>query len=147
MILPLSHALYRAVHLTPNVAVVYFTLGVVLMYVELNRPGVILPGCFGLLACLFAVGSLVRFPLSPMGVLVFVSGAALLLLDLIRPLPLAVSITATLALVLGLFGLVAGPPTLQIRAVTAILCGLFLGAGTSVLTRIARRARANKAVD
>jgi membrane-bound serine protease (ClpP class) len=134
-------------HAAPDAAVLLLTLGLLLVYVELNRPGWILPGTFGLLLTLFAVASLLRLHLSPAAVALLASAAALLLLDLRRRTPRLVAAAATLALVLGFAHLVAGPAPQRVHAATAIGGGLLLGAGTSVLTRIARRARANKAVD
>ena len=115
--------------LGPDAAVLLLTLGLLLVWLELNRPGWILPGALGLLFVLLA------------------TAAALLLLDLLRPTPSAVALAAILALVLGLLRLVVAPAPPRVHLATAIACGLLLGGSTSVLTRIARRARANKALD
>ena len=53
-------ALREISHLSPDAAIVVLTMGVLLIYVELNRPGWILPGAAGLLATLFAGASLLR---------------------------------------------------------------------------------------
>jgi membrane-bound serine protease (ClpP class) len=134
-------------HAGPDVAVLLLTLGLLLVCVELNRPGWIVPGASGLLMVLFAVASLLRQNLCLAAVALLATAAALLLLDLRRPTPVLVSAAATLALVLGFAHLVLGPAPWHVHAATAVGCGLLLGAGSSVLTRIARRARANKAVD
>lgn len=128
-------------------ALVLFTLGVLLICVELNRPGAILPGALGLALALISVAALLRLDLSEAGVAMLATAATLLLLDLFRPTPVIVAAAATLALCLGFDQLIAGPGRLRIHTVAAVPCGLLLGAGTSWLTRIARRARANKAVD
>ena len=136
-----------AAHLAPDPAILLLTLGLLLIYVELNRPGWIFPGACGLLLALLSVGSLLRLDLSVAAVALLATATALLLLDLLRPTPVLVAVAATLALVLGLDHLVLGPAPLRIHAADAVVCGLLLGGGTSVLTRIARRARANKALD
>ena len=136
-----------AQHPGPDAAVLLLTLGLLLVYVELNRPGWIAPGALGLLLALFAAASLLRCDLSLAALALLATAAALLLLDLRHPTPVLVAAAATLALVMGFAHLVLGPAQKQVHAATAIGCGLLLGAGTSVLTRIARRARANKAVD
>jgi membrane-bound serine protease (ClpP class) len=134
-------------HLAPDHALLLFTLGLLLIYVELNRPGWIVPGACGLLLALLATASLLRLNLSLAAVTLLATAAALLLLDLLRPAPALVALAATVALILGFDRLVQGPEQLRIHAPVAVLCGLVVGGGTSVLTRIARRARANKAVD
>ena len=134
-------------HLAPDHALLLFTLGLLLIYVELNRPGWIVPGACGLLLALLATASLLRLNLSLVAVTLLATAAALLLLDLLRPAPALVALAATVALILGFDRLVQGPEQLRIHAPVAVLCGLVVGGATSVLTRIARRARANKAVD
>lgn len=133
-------------HLSPDVALVVLTVGLLLIYVELNRPGWIVPGAVGLIGTLFAVASLARMELNPGAVAVVCTAIALLLLDLLRRTQWIVAFAATLALVLGFGYLVrgAGGP---VHMMTAVGCGLVLGGCTSILTRIARRARANKGLD
>jgi membrane-bound serine protease (ClpP class) len=134
-------------HLAPDAAVLLLTLGVLLIYVELNRPGWIVPGACGLLLALLAAGSLLRLSLSLPAIALLATAAALLLLELLRPTPPLVAVAATLGLILGLDRFVLGPAPFHVHAPVALLSGLLLGGGTAMLTRIARRARANKAVD
>jgi membrane-bound serine protease (ClpP class) len=129
-------------HLSPDVALLVLTLGLLLIYVELNRPGWIVSGALGLLLTLFAVASLVRVGMNPAAVALVGTAVALLVLDLLRRTQVMVAVAATLALVLGFAHLVRGPG-LRI----AMGCGLTLGGCTSILTRIARRARTNKGLD
>jgi membrane-bound serine protease (ClpP class) len=136
-----------ALHLSPDAALVLFTLGLLLVYLELNRPGGIFPGALGLTLSLLSLASLQRLYLQTSGLVLICTAATLLLFDLFRPTPVVVAVAATLALCLGLERLVAGPGFLRIHAPLAALCGVVLGAATSVLTRLARRARVNKAVD
>jgi membrane-bound ClpP family serine protease len=118
-----------------------------LIYVELNRPGWIFCGALGLLATLFAVASLARWELNPAAIALVGTAVALLALDLLRHTQVMVAIAATLALVLGFDHLVLGPGGMRVHTVTAVGCGVVLGVGTSILTRIARRARTNKGLD
>jgi membrane-bound serine protease (ClpP class) len=131
-------------HLSPNHALLLLTAGILLIYLELNRPGWILPGAVGLSGTLFAVASLARQELNLAALALVCTGAALLMLDLWRRTQVTVAVAATLALVLGFNRLIAGEP---IQAVIAVGCGLVLGTGTAILTRIARRARTNKGLD
>jgi len=136
-----------AVHgLSPNAAVLLLTAGTLLIYLELNRPGSILPGALGLLSSLLAIYALARGPLHPIALILLLSAIALLSLDLVRPTPIPVAVAATLALILGLRCLLPNPGQ-PLALSVAVVCGLVLGISTSVLTRIARRARANKGLD
>ena len=134
-------------HLPADAAVVLLTLGLLLVYVELNRPGWIVAGALGLLASLFAIASLGHLDLNLAAILMVMTAVVLLALELVRRTPWVVPLAATLALVLGLDHLVAGPGGMRVQAGTAVGCGVVVGAGTSILTRIARRARTNKGLD
>ena len=134
-------------HLSPDAALVVLTVGLLLIYVELNRPGWIVPGAVGLIGVLFAVASLARMELNPGAVALVFTAIALLVLDLLRRTQWIVALAATLSLVLGFNHLVLGVGGIRIHTVTAVGCGMLLGVGTSILTRIARRARANKGLD
>ena len=140
-------ALRALAHLPPDGAIFVLTLGVLLIYIELNRPGWIVTGALGLLAVLFAAASLGRLELQAGAMALLGTAVALLILDLLRRTTPMVAIAATLALVLGLDHMVAGPGALRIHTATAVVCGVILGAATSILTRIARRARTNKGLD
>jgi membrane-bound serine protease (ClpP class) len=134
-------------HLQPNTAILLFTLGTALIYFELNRPGSILPGALGLLATLLSIAALSHRRLEPAGLLLILSAFSLLLLDLLRPTHILVAVAATVALVLGLRGLLSPSCFPAISFPVYFGCGLLLGTGTSSLTRIARRARVNKGLD
>lgn len=134
-------------HLQPNTAVVLLTLGIALIYLELNRPGSILPGAFGLIAVLLSIASLTARGLQPAGVLLILTGVALLGVDLLRPTNIFVALAATFALVLGLRGLLTPSCCPSIAFPVYFGCGVLLGGATSCLTRIARRARVNKGLD
>ena len=133
--------------LPPNAAVVILTAGLALIALELNRPGSILPGALGLLISLLAAASLASHHPRPEPVLQFIASMALLLLQARRPLLWIIPAGATILLILSMDTFL--PPTVQpgISPWLALLCGLFLGTGTTVLTRIARRARQNKGLD
>jgi membrane-bound serine protease (ClpP class) len=131
-------------HLSPNHALITFTAGLLLVYLELNRPGWIIPGSIGLLLTLFSVFSLLQDDLRTPAATLTLTAIALLFLNLFRPTHVLVPIAATIALILGFTFLVSGPS--QIVLPLAVPCALILGLGTSLLTTIARRARANKRV-
>jgi membrane-bound ClpP family serine protease len=142
-----SFLLKTLANLSPDGALILLTLGLLLIYVELNRPGWIISGAVGLLASLFAMAALLRLEVNPAAIALICTAVALLALDLVRRTQPMIAVAATLALVLGFSHLVPGPGEGRIHTVTAVVCGAVIGAGTSVLTRIARRARANKGLD
>jgi membrane-bound serine protease (ClpP class) len=133
--------------LSPNAAILILTAGLALIALELNRPGSILPGALGLLLALLASASLAERHPRPEPVVQFIASIALLLLQARRPLLWIIPASATILLILAMGTLL--PPTVQpgINPWLALVCGLFLAAGTTVLTRIAFRARRNKGLD
>jgi membrane-bound serine protease (ClpP class) len=142
----MTSTLNTLTHLSPDAAVMLLTFGLFLIYLELNRPGWILPGALGLLLSLLALASLLRLDLRLPAILLIATAIALLALNLIRALHALVAAAATLALILGFARLTNGPGDVRVHAATATFCGLLLGVATSVLTAMARRARTNKRV-
>lgn len=132
--------------LSPDHALLLLTAGVLLIYVELNRPGWIVAGAVGVLASLFALASLLRLHPSAGAAVLVGTSVVLLLLGLRRRTPPVVAAAATLALILGFDHLIR-QGNLRVHSGTAIACGIVIGAVTSVLTRVARRARVNKGLD
>jgi membrane-bound ClpP family serine protease len=127
--------------LSPATALGVFTVGILLIYMELNRPGRVIPGALGLLFVLLACARIGAANPRPVALVLVLTAAALLAAELVRATHMAVAVAATLALVLGFQELMVPP----VGWMACILCGLGLGTATAVLTRVARRARANKA--
>lgn len=117
------------------------TVGLLLIYIELNRPGRVIPGALGLLLVLMGCARLWMAHPRPVALLLVATAAVLLAIDLVRGTHVAISVAAALALVLGFRELLTRP----IGWMASILCGVGLAGTTAMLTRIARRARANKA--
>ena len=136
---------------TPDGAVMLATLGLALIFFELNRPGRILPGAAGLLLTLLASSAVGRFGVRSWAVLLLVCCAATLLANLWRRLPLLCLVACTCVLGVGLRFLVAsGSPagsSRQVSTPVAVLCGGLLGTASATLTRVAYRARRSKALD
>jgi membrane-bound ClpP family serine protease len=133
--------------LSPNAAILIFTLGVVFIAIEINRPGWILPGAVGLLLLLLASASLYsRHPSAEAALEIAACIALMVFRDRIRLHWLVVAL-ATIPLIAAVAHLVPPIPGPQISPITSVICGLILGAGTIVLTGIARRARRNKGLD
>lgn len=136
--------------LPPNAAILLLTLGLALIAVELNRPGSILPGMLGLLLALLSAASL--YSHHPAADAALEGALCIALLILVgwkswSRLQWIVAVAATIALIHAIDGLLPPIPGPRISAWAAILSGLLFGIGTTVLTRIARRARRNKGLD
>jgi membrane-bound ClpP family serine protease len=127
--------------LSPDAAVLLLTVGIALIAVELNRPGWIVPGALGVLATLLAAAAILDQHPSALAISLLFAAAAVLLLQLRRALPLWIALFA------GAAGVIALALLPGVRLPVAICCGLALTIGTTVLTRIARRARKNKGLD
>ena len=131
---------------SPDAAIIGLTVGLALIALELNRPGLILPGASGLLLALLSAASLAHHQPRLWAAFLLLAAAVVMLLQLRRTLPPWTAIPTVLALIAG-FQWLTPPPSLPVRTVIAILCGITLGTGITVLTRIARRARQNKGLD
>jgi len=127
---------------SPAEALGVFALGLLLIYFELNRPGRVIPGAVGLLLTLLSCARLGAAHPKPVALLLLGIACALLAMELVRGTyrAAAIPLAATLALVLGFRQLVTPP----VGWMVCVLCGVGLGGVTTVLTRVARRARANK---
>jgi membrane-bound ClpP family serine protease len=135
-------------HLSPDAAIVLLTTGLVLIYWELNRPGLIIPGACGLLATLLAIAQLIPATPTPALITLLLAATLLLLSTQIR-LSILLEIAATLAIIAALWttGTSHHASTVLspcIHRVLATVCGTVIGLGSLFLTRIARRARQNK---
>jgi len=135
--------------LSPNAAVLLLTLGVLLIAVEMNRPGLVLPGTCGLLLSLLAWASLAAHHPSRQSVLWVLTLLVLLVWSMrcSKAARWLAAVAFTSGLIVAIGELLPGGSGAKISPWAALLSGLLLGGGTSVLTRIARRARQNKGLD
>jgi membrane-bound serine protease (ClpP class) len=129
----------------PNLAVLILVLGGLLIYLEFNSPGTIVPGALGTLLLLTALFSLNLLPVRYTSVMLLLAAFILLLLEAKFPSHGVLAASGIVALVFGTLTLVDGPiPQLRVRWSTAIACGIGFGLITVFLVRIAVRARLNK---
>ena len=140
-------ALASVADLPTNAAVLLATASLCLIALELNRPGLILPGALGLLLLLLAAAALLSRPLRlwAAGMLVLAVGG--FALNLWKRLPAPVLALLIAAVPLGLRFLVRPPRAGGVHPAIAALCGLTLGLLGASLSRIAFRARRLKAVN
>lgn len=129
----------------PNLAVLILLAGALLIYMEFNTPGTIIPGALGTLLVLLALFSLNLLPVRYTSLALIVGAIVLMVLEAKFPSHGILAAAGTVALVLGTLTLVAGPiPEMRVQLATAIATGLAFGLITTFLVRIAWRARQNK---
>ncbi len=129
----------------PNLSVLLLILGGLLIYMEFNAPGTIVPGALGTLLVLLALFALNLLPLEHAGIALMVAAAVLLVLDIKFATHGILGLAGTACLIFGLLTLVDGPiPEMRVAMGTAIGAGAGFGIITIFLTTIAVRARRNK---
>ncbi|HET9087660.1 MAG TPA: nodulation protein NfeD [Acidobacteriaceae bacterium] len=129
----------------PNLAVILLVLGGLLIYLEFNAPGTIVPGALGTLLVLISLFALNLLPLQYTAVGFLVAAAVLFVLDVKFATHGMLGLAGIACLVFGLLTLVDGPiPEMQVHLETALGAGIGFGLITVFLTAIAVRARRNK---
>ncbi|MGD0739766.1 MAG: nodulation protein NfeD [Terracidiphilus sp.] len=130
----------------PNIALLFLVCGALLIYLEFNSPGTIVPGALGTLMVLLAVFALDLLPIRYTAVLLLLAAIVLLILEAKVGGHGALAIAGILCLTFGTLTLVAAPvPELNISPWVAISVSVAFGAITWFLVRLAARARKRKA--
>ncbi|MGC1294577.1 MAG: nodulation protein NfeD [Alloacidobacterium sp.] len=129
----------------PNLAVLILVVGGLLIYLEFNTPGTIIPGALGTLLVVLALFALNLLPVRYTSLMLLVAAFALLILEAKFASHGVLATVGVVCLVFGTLTLVAGPiPELRVSIATAVGTGIAFGAITTFLVRIAFRARRNK---
>ncbi len=129
----------------PNIALLFLVGGALLIYLEFNSPGTIVPGALGTLMVLLAVFALNLLPIRYTAVMLLVAAMVLLLLEAKFGGHGALAIAGIVCLTFGMLTLVAAPvPEMGISPVVAIAVSVAFGVITVVLVRLAMRARQRK---
>ena len=129
----------------PNLAVLLLIAGFLLIYLEANMPGTIIPGALGATLVLLAIFGLGLLPVRHTAIGLLLAALLLLIAELKVPSHGVLAGTGILALMFGFATLVDGPiDELQVHGSTAIACGLGFGLISFFLARLALRARRNK---
>ena len=146
---PRQH-LMRAL-LNPDLTVLLLTLGALLILLEINTPGTVVPGAAGVLLVLLSVYALLQMQLRWQGVALLLVSIAFLLAETQFTRGSAYGVAAVVTLTLGLRLLVRGPvPELEVDWSTSIGAGLGFGgisAGLVLLGVRARRAKVRTGAD
>lgn len=126
----------------PNVALLMLIGGALLIYLEFNTPGTIVPGALGTLMVLLAIFGLNLLPIRYTAILLLVAALGLLVLEAKVGGHGALAIAGIVCLAFGMLTLVAAPvPELAVNPLIALAVSGAFGAITVFLLRLAIRAR------
>jgi membrane-bound serine protease (ClpP class) len=131
----------------PNVALLLLVGGAMLIYLEFNIPGTVVPGALGTVMVLLAAFALDLLPIRHTAILLLLAAGVLLLLELKFASHGILSLAGIVCLAFGTLTLVDAPiPELAIQPAIAIALCVAFGGITLLLLRLAVRARRNKAL-
>jgi membrane-bound serine protease (ClpP class) len=126
----------------PNIALMMLVFGALLIYLEFNTPGTIVPGALGTLMVLLAIFGLDLLPIRFTAVLLLVAALVFLMLEAKFGGHGALAIAGIVCLTFGTLTLVAAPvPEMSISPAIAIGVSVGFGLITVFLVRLAMRAR------
>jgi membrane-bound serine protease (ClpP class) len=129
----------------PNIALLMLVGGALLIYLEFNTPGTIVPGALGTLMVLLAIFGLNLLPIRYTAVLLLVAALGLLVLEAKFGGHGALAVAGIVCLTFGMLTLVAAPvPELGVSPIVAIGVSAAFGVITVFLLRLAWRARRMK---
>jgi membrane-bound serine protease (ClpP class) len=129
----------------PNLAVLVLVIGALLIYVEFNTPGTIIPGTLGTILVLLAIFALNLLPVRYTSLMLLAAAFVLLILEAKFATHGVLAAAGILSLVIGALTLVDGPiPELRVHLATALSTGLAFGLITVFLLRLALKARRSK---
>jgi membrane-bound serine protease (ClpP class) len=129
----------------PNVALLLLVGGALLIYLEFNTPGTIVPGALGTLMVLLAIFALDLLPIRYTAVMLLIAAMVLMALEAKFGGHGALAIAGIVCLTLGMLTLVAAPiPEMSVSPWIALALSTAFGAITAFLVRLAVRARRMK---
>ncbi len=129
----------------PNLALLLLAAGALLIYLEFNTPGTIVPGSLGAILVLVSLFALNLLPIRHTAVALIAAALVLLVLELKFPTHGILAAASILCLTFGTLTLIAAPiPEMRVNPWLAVSLSLTLGILTLVLMRLALRARHHK---
>ena len=132
--------------INPNIALLLLVGGALLVYLEFNTPGTIVPGALGTLMVLLGIFALDLLPIRFTAVLLLIAAFALMMLEAKFGGHGVLALVGMLCLIFGTLTLIAAPiPELRVRPWVAIAVAVGFGGITVFLVRLAWRARRIKA--
>jgi membrane-bound serine protease (ClpP class) len=131
----------------PNIALLFLIGGALLIYLEFNAPGTVVPGALGTLMVLLAIFGLNLLPIRYTAVLLLAAAMVFLLLEAKFGGHGALAIAGIVCLTFGTLTLVAAPvPEMAVSPWVALAVSAAFGSITVFLVRLAIRARRLKAL-
>ncbi|NYF88666.1 nodulation protein NfeD [Tunturiibacter empetritectus] len=129
----------------PDVAVLLLILGALLIYLEFNVPGTVVPGSIGTLFVLLGLFGLNLLPIRHTAIVLLLAALVMMVLEAKFSSHGVLAAVGIAALIFGLATLVDGPiPELRVHLATALGAGLGFGTISFGLAWIALRARRGK---
>jgi membrane-bound serine protease (ClpP class) len=129
----------------PDVAILLLVLGGLLIYLEFNVPGTIVPGSLGTLFVLLSLFGLNLLPIRHTAIALLLAAIVMMVLEAKFGAHGVLALAGIVCLVFGLATLVDGPiPELRVHTETALGAGIGFGTITFGLAWIAIRARRAK---
>jgi membrane-bound serine protease (ClpP class) len=129
----------------PDIAVLLLVLGGLLIYLEFNVPGTVVPGSLGTLFVLLSLFGLNLLPIRHTAVVLLLAAFALMILEAKFASHGVLAAAGIASLIFGLATLVDGPiPELRVHTGTALGAGLGFGVISFGLAWVAVRARRGK---
>ena len=129
----------------PNIALLLGLCGALLIYLEFNTPGTIVPGALGTLMMLLAIFALDLLPIRFTSVLLLIAALVLILLEAKFGGHGVLALAGIVCLTFGLLTLVAAPvPELAVSPLVAFAVATAFSLITVWLVRLAMRARKTK---
>jgi len=129
----------------PNIALVLLVVGALCIYLELNSPGLIVPGVVGVILVLLGLSAISVLPINWMGAALLLSAFGMFVLEAKFGTHGILATGGAVAMVLGAVMLVDSPvPEMRVHWGTAIALALPFSAITVFLLSLALRARRNK---
>ncbi len=130
---------------SPDLDVLLLVCGALLIYLEFNVPGTIVPGALGTVLLLLALFGFNMLPVQHTAVLLLIAALALMVLEAKFASHGVLAIAGVVCLVFGLATLVNGPlPEMRVHYAVAAGAGIGFGLITFTLAWIALRARNSK---
>jgi membrane-bound serine protease (ClpP class) len=129
----------------PDIAVLLLVLGGLLIYLEFNVPGTVVPGSLGTLFVLLSLFGLNLLPIRHTAIVLLLAAIVLIVLEAKFGGHGILALAGITCLIFGLATLVDGPiPELRVHTATALGAGLGFGVNSFGLAWIALRARRGK---
>jgi membrane-bound serine protease (ClpP class) len=130
----------------PNIALLLLVGGALLIYLEFNTPGTIVPGALGTLMLLLGIFALNLLPIRFTAVMLLLAAFGLMLLEAKFGGHGVLAVTGIVCLTFGTLTLIAAPiPELRVNPWVAVGVSLGFGSITVFLVRLAMKARRLKA--